>query len=65
MPGWLGPKAKVDGTLTLSQIGAADWEADFQGNLIDVDLSTLVGGRFPRHHLSGYGSRRPAIGPLG
>ena len=35
------------------QIGAADWEADFQGNLIDVDLSTLVGRRFPRHHLSG------------
>ena len=50
---WLGPKAKVDGTLSLSQIGAADWEADFQGNLIDVDFSTLVGRRFPRHHLSG------------
>jgi len=51
--GWLGPRAKVEGTLSLSQLGAADWEADFQGNLIDVDLATLVGGRFPRHHLSG------------
>ena len=51
--GWLGPRAKVEGTLASSQIGAADWEAEFQGNLIDVDLSTLVGERFPRHHLSG------------
>jgi hypothetical protein len=51
--GWLGPKAKVEGTLLLAQRGAADWEADFQGNLLDVDLATLVGGRFPRHHLSG------------
>ena len=51
--GWLGPRAKVDGTLTLSQIGGADWEAEFQGNLIDVDFSTLIDGRFPRLHLSG------------
>ena len=50
---WLGPKAKVEGMLNLSQVGAADWEADFQGNLIDVNLSTLVGERFPRHLLTG------------
>ncbi|MGC8642824.1 MAG: hypothetical protein ACP5XB_23440 [Isosphaeraceae bacterium] len=50
---WLGPRSLVDGTLTLAQAGAGDWEADFQGNLIDVDLATLVGQRFPRHHLSG------------
>jgi hypothetical protein len=50
---WLGPRTKVDGTLALRQTGARDWEADFQGNLIDVDLPTLLGRRFPRHHLSG------------
>jgi hypothetical protein len=50
---WLGPRAKVNGSLSLSQAGAGDWEADFQGNLSDVDLATLVGHRFPRHHLTG------------
>jgi hypothetical protein len=50
---WVGARAKVSGTLSLSQAGAGDWEADFQGNLLDVDLATLVGGRFPRHHLTG------------
>jgi hypothetical protein len=50
---WLGPRAKVEGTLALSQAGSGDWEADYQGSLIDVDLSSLVGKRFPRHHLAG------------
>jgi hypothetical protein len=50
---WLGPRAMIDGTLSLAQAGAGDWEAVFQGNLLDVDLATLVGRRFPRHHLSG------------
>jgi hypothetical protein len=50
---WLGPRAKVDGTLALSQSGTAEWEGEFQGTLIDVDLSALVGKQFPRHHLAG------------
>jgi hypothetical protein len=50
---WLGTGAKVEGTLALSQRGAGDWQADFQGKLIDVDLATLVGRRFPRHRLAG------------
>ncbi len=50
---WLGPRAKVEGTLALSQAGGADWELDFAGSLLDVDLSSLVGKRFPRHHLAG------------
>jgi hypothetical protein len=50
---WLGPEARVEGAITLHQTGARDWEADFQGNLLDVDLSVLVGRRFPGQHLSG------------
>jgi hypothetical protein len=50
---WLGPKAKVEGTLSLRQAGARDWDAEFEGQLIDVDLATLVGRRFPRHRLLG------------
>lgn len=50
---WLGPEAKVEGELALRQEGAKDWEADFQGNLLDLDLSTLLGLRFPSHRLSG------------
>jgi hypothetical protein len=50
---WLGPAARVDGTLTLRQAGAKEWEADFQGDLHDVDLATLVGRRFPNHRLTG------------
>ena len=30
-----------------------DWDALFQGELIDVDLARLVGRRFPRHRLTG------------
>ena len=51
--GWLGPEAKVDGALTLRQEGAKDWEADFQGSLLDLDLGELVGRRFPNHRLRG------------
>ncbi len=50
---WLGSDAKFDGELALRQDGAKEWEADFQGNLLDVDLSTLMGLRFPSHRLSG------------
>lgn len=51
--GWLGPDARVDGSLTLRQDGAKDWEAEFQGNLLDIDLSELVSRRFPSHRLRG------------
>ncbi len=37
----------------MSQTGGNDWEANFEGSLIDVDLSSLIGKRFPRHHLAG------------
>ena len=50
---WLGPAAKVEGSLTLRQTGARDWEADFQGDLLDVDLAALVDRRFPGQHLNG------------
>ena len=51
--GWLGPDARVDGALTLKQDGSKDWEAEFQGNLLDIDLAELVGRRFPNHRLRG------------
>jgi hypothetical protein len=50
---WLGSDAKVDGALTLRQEGANDWEADFQGNLLEIDLAALVDRRFPKHRLRG------------
>jgi hypothetical protein len=50
---WLGPEARVDGALTLHQAGAKEWEADFQGDLLDVDLAVLVGRRFPGQRLTG------------
>jgi hypothetical protein len=57
--GWVGDKAKVDGTLTLRQSGSRDWEGEFSGDLLDVDLAALVGRRFPRHRLAG--SARVAV----
>ena len=51
--GWLGPDARVDGGLTLRQDGSKDWEAEFQGTLLDIDLAELVGRRFPNHRLRG------------
>lgn len=50
---WLGPKARVEGTLSLQQAAGNEWEATFQGDLLDIDLGTLVGRRFPSHRLSG------------
>jgi hypothetical protein len=50
---WLGPRARVEGTLMLDQTGTKDWEGQFRGNLLDVDLATLVGEKFPRHRLAG------------
>jgi hypothetical protein len=52
---WLGTSARVEGTLVLRQTGAKDWEADFQGDLYDVDLGVLVGKQFPSHRMSGLG----------
>jgi hypothetical protein len=50
---WLGRDAKVDGTVSLRQEGASPWEANFQGDLLDVDLGRVIGRRFPRHRLTG------------
>jgi hypothetical protein len=50
---WLGSSAKFEGTLHLHQAGSRDWEADYRGELHDVDLAKLVGRRFPRHRLNG------------
>jgi hypothetical protein len=50
---WLGDGATVAGTLSLQKSGRLDWEAEFQGDLHDVNLSNLVGKRFPRHLLTG------------
>ena len=50
---WLGSHAKVEGTISLHQAGTREWEADFQGELLDVDLAKLVGRRFPRHRVTG------------
>jgi hypothetical protein len=50
---WLGRDARVDGELRLSQIGAADWDAQFRGSLLDVDLATLVGRLSPGQRLGG------------
>jgi hypothetical protein len=69
---WLGPRAKVEGALALKQTGAKDWEAVFHGNLLDIDLATLVGKKFPRHRLAGLArvafhtarwGERPSQGP--
>ena len=50
---WLGPDARVAGALTLTRDGEAQWEAEFRGDLLGVDLATLVAARFPDHHLAG------------
>jgi hypothetical protein len=50
---WFGRDAKVDGSITLRQEGGGDWEAEFQGNLFEIELSELVNRRFPMHRLSG------------
>jgi hypothetical protein len=50
---WLGSSAKFEGALRLRQAGSREWEADFTGELLDIDLAKLVGRRFPRHRLTG------------
>jgi hypothetical protein len=50
---WLGDDAKVEGTLTLHKPGSQEWDAEFKGDLYDVNLSNLMGKRFPRHVLTG------------
>lgn len=50
---WLGDDGKVEGTLSLHKTGSQYWEAEFHGDLHDVNLSNLVGKRFPRHLLTG------------
>ncbi len=52
---WLGADAALEGTLTLRQTGSRDWEAEFRGELFDLDLAKLIGRRFPRHRLTGRG----------
>ena len=43
----------MEGALTFQQAGSKDWEAEFQGNLLDIDLAELVDRRFPMHRLRG------------
>jgi hypothetical protein len=50
---WLGTEAKVLGKLNLRQAGSTEWKADFQGEVLDLDLARLIGRRFPRHRLTG------------
>lgn len=50
---WLGPEARVWGTLSLARAGEGDWEAEFRGDLTGIDLGTLVGRRYPDHRLTG------------
>ena len=50
---WLGNEAKVLGTLNLKAARSTEWMADFQGEILDLDLARLVERRFPRHHLTG------------
>ncbi|WP_337174955.1 hypothetical protein [Paludisphaera sp.] len=56
---WIGPKARVDGKLTLRQAGNGPWEGEFAGDLHDVDLASVVSSRFPSHRLAG--SARVAV----
>jgi hypothetical protein len=50
---WLGADATLDGEIALRQNGSRDWEAEFRGELLDLDLGRLIGKRFPRHRLTG------------
>lgn len=49
----LGSSARLDGELVLRQSGAGEWEAEFKGNLLDVELASLVNQLAPEHRLSG------------
>ena len=50
---WLGFDARVEGALTLRQDGSKDWEAEFEGDLHQIDLEEMVTRRFPNHRLRG------------
>lgn len=50
---WLGDKARLEGKVTLRQRDGKDWDAEFQGNLVDIDLETMIGRRFPHHRMVG------------
>ena len=50
---WLGADAALDGEITLQQRGSRDWEAEFRGELSNLDLGRLISKRFPRHRLTG------------
>ncbi len=50
---WLGPRATVNGELKLVRAGGQDWELLFSGSLHEIELTRLIGRRFPRHRLSG------------
>lgn len=57
--GWMGDDAKVAGSLDLRRSGTREWEGEFQGDLLDIDLAALVDRRFPSHRLAG--SARVAV----
>ena len=50
---WLGPLAKVDGSIILEKREGRDWNAEFRGVFDEVDLASIVGRRFAGHRLSG------------
>jgi hypothetical protein len=50
---WLGSESKIVGTLKLRAVGSTDWTAEFQGEILDLDLARLIERRFPRHRLTG------------
>ena len=57
--GWMGDDAKVAGELALRRSGGREWEGEFTGDLLDVDLAAMVDRRFPSHRLAG--SARVAV----
>jgi hypothetical protein len=50
---WLGDSASLDGQLVLTQTGAGEWEARFQGSILDLDLAALVQHVAPEQRLNG------------
>lgn len=51
--GWMGDDAKMAGSLVLRRSGTREWEGEFNGDLLDIDLGALVDRRFPSHRLAG------------
>ena len=50
----IGAKSRFEGTIELSRGGdSADWDIDFAGSLLDVDLAKLVGARDADFRLTG------------